>query len=622
MASPPPILTIIAPGAAAYERTLDRSPFVVGRDAACDLVLDYGFLSRRHLVFEEGAVGWSVRSEGRNEVTLRGAPLVGARIVDEGDRLEMGPLVVVFDGARVPAPSTSPPGGVTIVLPVSDVMDAGAGSSGSSGSSGSRRQLVLLCAASGRLSGGQDPDDVARVAEGVVTDAIDARSAAIVEPDSVPGHVSRQLVEDALARGATLTVDDANATLSPSASIVANRIGPAIVSPLGAPSRGVLYVDRVAGAAPFSSEDAAFVTVLAQLAGAALASARNKADLVRSRDRIDAQRKELNRDIERRGRFGELIGSSAPMKILASKIAKVAPTDATVLIHGETGAGKELVAREVHHRSARADASFFALNCAALPDTLVESELFGHKQGAFSGADRDRKGLFELAAGGTVFLDEIGELPAAAQAKVLRAIDAKEILPLGEARPLKIDVRLVAATHRDLQVEVAEGRFRQDLYFRLNVFPMTLPPLRDRLDDVPALVDHFVASSTIAKQRRLQPATRDAIDALMTYSFPGNVRELAHIVERAAIMADDGEALDVSHLPDEVAAVPSAGTPPATGSRVASLRQAVADFERALILRELERDGFNRTQCAKRLKVSLRAFMDKLKKYDIREEPR
>jgi transcriptional regulator with GAF, ATPase, and Fis domain len=372
----------------------------------------------------------------------------------------------------------------------------------------------------------------------------------------------------------------------------------------------------------------AIATVLAHLLGPALDAARRNVEAALQQERLSAQRAELTRDIERRGRFGELVGASPSMRKMAAAIAKVAPTDTTVLVHGETGSGKELVAREIHQRSPRAEGPFFAINCAALPETLIESELFGHRRGAFSGADKDRRGIFELAEGGTVFLDEIGELPLLAQAKVLRFLETREVLPLGGERTIKVDVRLVAATHRDLVAEVSKSRFRQDLLFRLNVFPVTIPALRNRLEDVPALVEHFLGKNPEAQKKGLRAAAPEALAALCGYAYPGNVRELAHIIERAAILADEGGTIETTHLPDDVlSAAPSeAGSAAAEVVSEAAmpaeppktLRGAVEAFERALIIHELERDGWNRTRTARRLEISLRAFMDKLRRYAIK----
>ena len=620
-----PLLTITH-GDAVMEKPVDRSPFVLGRDPSCDFTLHYPWLSRRQLVFDEVDGQWHVHTESRNEVILDGARLDGRQPVADGACILMGPLTVNFStAARAPAPPQARAAdSVTLSVSIAEVF-------GGDRTRG-QRHLAVLGEISGQLAGAEDAGSAAAQAASAVSRVLNARASAVVTLDGAtptmlgsagvpPEQVSQSLTERALTDGVTLVVDHAP-SVTDAASLVSQSVGPAVVAPLGPPSKGVLYVDRKLGAAPFTAEDAAFCTVLAHLLGSSLAAAAKAASVIVARDRLADERTELRRDIARRGHFGSLIGSSEPMKRVATSIEKVAPTDATVLILGETGAGKELVARETHHRSKRAEGPFFALNCAALPEALIESELFGHKRGAFTGADRDRRGVFELAEGGTVFLDEIGELPLSAQAKVLRVLDAKEILPLGGAHPVAIDVRLVAATHRDLVAEVEAGRFRQDLLFRLNVFPIKLPPLRDRREDIPPLVAHFLADHGEAKRKRLGPATDRALAALRGHDFPGNVRELAHMIERAVILADDGDAIDIDHLPDEIAGGPAttaeAAVLPADDQPVTSLRAAVAAYERQLIARELDRDGWNRTATAKRLEISLRAFMDKLKRYELK----
>jgi transcriptional regulator with GAF, ATPase, and Fis domain len=468
----------------------------------------------------------------------------------------------------------------------------------------------------------------------VIRRAITSRVVAVLGGDASGAHalahagaalprLSKSLLARAESSGGTACVDDASAFRADQGhSAAMSGVGPALVSALGPPARGFVYLDRAIGEAPFAPQDAAFVTVLAHLLGAALAAAERQSAL-------DAERRELRRDIDRRGGYGDLIGASAPMQRLALALDKVAPTEATVLVTGETGSGKELVARELHRRSARRDGPFFALNCAALPEALIESELFGHKRGAFSGAERDRRGVFELAERGTLFLDEIGELPLSAQAKVLRALDAREVLPLGGGMPIPIDVRLVAATHRDLQREVQERRFRQDLLFRLKVFPVHVPPLRERLEDLRLLVAHFFARNAEARHKRLGAPSRATLDALAEHGFPGNVRELAHLVDQACIMAEPGEVLDVSHFSDEIfarpaplprtAAAPAAAVGPIAYPAPASLKEMAGAAEREILVRELAKDGWNKTRAAKRLEVSLRALMDKVKKYDIQE---
>lgn len=314
----------------------------------------------------------------------------------------------------------------------------------------------------------------------------------------------------------------------------------------------------------------------------------------------------LRHQLERAEGTPKLIGDSASMKQVKALIAKVAPTDSTVLIRGETGAGKELVARAVHEQSARCDKPFVAVNCGALPETLIESELFGHRKGSFTGADEHRVGLFEVASGGTIFLDEIGELPKPVQAKLLRVLESGEIRRLGENHNIEIDVRVIGATHRDLEEMVRDGGFREDLLFRINTFEIFLPPLRDRIEDIPQLVFHL-AKRLRPKLRRLSDLfTEDAVEVLQGHPWSGNVRELANVVEHALILAGE-ERIGPEHLPRRFAerqlreAVIS--SIPATTLR---------DLETQAILKALERHGGNKPAAARDLGISLKTLYNKL----------
>ncbi|HJR62939.1 MAG TPA: sigma-54 dependent transcriptional regulator [Gemmatimonadaceae bacterium] len=306
------------------------------------------------------------------------------------------------------------------------------------------------------------------------------------------------------------------------------------------------------------------------------------------------------------GLTGEMIGTSPAMRQVRELIGRVAPTDARVLIMGESGTGKELVAAAIHHGSARRDRAFVRVNCAAIPRDLVESELFGHERGAFTGAMERRIGRFELAHRGTLLLDEVGDLGADAQAKLLRAIEAGEIERVGGGKPIPVDVRVLAATNMDLQRAVNEGRFREDLYFRLNVIPISLPPLRDRPDDVGPLVHHF---SRVYHARSGRPAPRwsaEAMELLQRYRWPGNVRELANIVERLAILhggheVTAGDVSGVLRLDGNEAAV--AQRLPAPAALDQPLSDALDEYERMLIARALSSAGGNVAEAARRLRT-------------------
>lgn len=300
-----------------------------------------------------------------------------------------------------------------------------------------------------------------------------------------------------------------------------------------------------------------------------------------------------------------LIGHTKSMDRVKTMIAKVAPTDSTVLIRGETGTGKELVARAVHDQSNRAASPFVAINCGALPETLIESELFGHAKGAFTGADEHRTGLFEVANTGTIFLDEIGELPKAMQAKLLRVIESREIRRVGENTTTQVDVRIVCATHRDIEEMVAEDEFREDLMYRINTFEIQIPPLRDRLEDIPDLATHLLKRFRPKAKPIEQQLTDDAIAALQAHVWPGNVRELANVIEHATILGDEGP-IGAAQLPSNFSRRQLTLAAKTRGP--VTLKQLELDA----IHEALERNDGNKPQAAEELGISLKTLYNKL----------
>jgi transcriptional regulator with GAF, ATPase, and Fis domain len=300
-----------------------------------------------------------------------------------------------------------------------------------------------------------------------------------------------------------------------------------------------------------------WLRTVADHTAAAIATARAFEQVEELRAKLELENEYLREEVTRAGAFGELIGQGPALEAVARQIDLVAPTDTAVLILGESGTGKELVAREVHRRSKRAARPLVKVNCAAVPRELYESEFFGHAKGAFTGALRDRAGRFELADGGTLFLDEVGEIPLELQAKLLRVLQEGELERVGEERTRKVNVRLVAATNRDLRAEVEAGRFRRDLYYRLSVFPVELPPLRQRTEDVPLLAEHFLAQSARKLGRPRPRLTLANVQQLQRYHWPGNVRELQHVIERAVITADGGRlTIELPAAPTEPATAP------------------------------------------------------------------
>jgi sigma-54-dependent transcriptional regulator len=348
---------------------------------------------------------------------------------------------------------------------------------------------------------------------------------------------------------------------------------------------------------------------------------------------LDASNRHLTRENRRlreqtisvATRANGLIARSPAMKSVLELVAKVADSHVTVLVLGETGTGKEVIARLLHATSSRRDAPFVAQNCAALPADLLESELFGHRKGAFTGAIADKQGLFAAADGGVLFLDEIGDLPLGLQSKLLRVLQDGEVRPLGATTGQRHDVRVIAATNVDLRSRVADGRFREDLFYRISVFPIVLPPLRQRPDDISALADHFLAQF---RQQRGTPAIRitpEALDVLLQYKFPGNVRELRNIMERAAILAPPGAPIGIEDLPPELlpgrSSIPMADLAlPATGAPDGDpglLRNDLQRFEARAIAQALQSNGGNRTRAARALGLSRRTLQEKISRYGL-----
>ena len=314
------------------------------------------------------------------------------------------------------------------------------------------------------------------------------------------------------------------------------------------------------------------------------------------------------------GAAGELVGSSPELMEVFKTVGRVAPSAATVLITGESGTGKEVVAREIHAASGRARGPFVAVNCAAIPEALLESELFGHTKGAFTGATAERQGLFEEAHEGTLFLDELGDLPVPLQVKLLRALQEGEVRRVGDNAPRSVDVRLVAATARDLEADVAEGRFRADLYYRVNVVRIHLPALRERSEDIPELVRHFVDRFNRRLGVHVTGVSAAAMRALVEYPWPGNVRELENVVERAMVLTD-GPQLGVEQLP--TLAAPAQKTDASASPLDLSVKRRTEELERALIKEALERTRNNRTRAAKLLDLSHRALLYKIRDYGL-----
>ncbi len=333
------------------------------------------------------------------------------------------------------------------------------------------------------------------------------------------------------------------------------------------------------------------------------------------RESLRRENRALKQEIRTKSQFEEILSKSPSMQAIFKTIAKVADFKTTALITGESGVGKELVARALHARSTRRSGPFVAVNCGAIPENLLESELFGHRRGAFTDATSDKSGLFEQATGGTLLLDEIGELPLSLQVKLLRVLQEEHIRRLGDTKDIKVDVRIVAATHRDLSAETKAGRFREDLFYRINVLHVHIPPLRERREDVPLLVDHFVARNNARFGTNIRGLDPEARRLMLEYAWPGNVRELENTVERAMVLAES-DLIGPDDLPDRVR---EARDPIQMHlmSQELSIKKTSRIIEEILIRRALQKTKGNRTRAAEILEISHRALLYKIKDYGV-----
>jgi Nif-specific regulatory protein len=406
-----------------------------------------------------------------------------------------------------------------------------------------------------------------------------------------PVAVSRTLVTMAIAKNTAIFTDDLTMSeeFSGLSSLNLRKVDSVIAVPLSneGVAIGALYLESVHAGRRLNRQHVEFAVVIAEYAGKALETANRLKTL-----KEDNQRLQTALHLEH-----NMIGCSSPMQQISERIARIAQTDATVLVRGETGTGKELAARAIHQNSLRAGKPFEAINCALLNDTLLQSELFGHERGAFTGAVALKKGKLELADGGTVFLDELGSLGEASQAMLLRVLQSREFQRLGGTRTLSVDIRIVAATNEDLETAIHKKTFRQDLYYRLNVVSLTMPPLRERRDDLPILADHFIELYTRKNKRVVKAVSPEAIRLLQAYDWPGNVRELENAIEHAIVFGSTDEVVP-EDLPESLVASNRA----AAGTDLA-YHDAVREAKRNIILSAMQNASGDYGQAAKRLGI-------------------
>jgi len=583
---------------------LDAEQLVIGREADNGITISDASLSRRHCAIVRDGTGWMVRDLG----SFNGTFVNGERITEgrlgHGDRLCLGGTDLLFHAeARELPPATvitELPNTATLRPDDSIYLNA---SAALPDRGRTQRDLQALVSIATRVAGLRERRRLECELLDAAFEVVPASEAAFVRVD--PGTGDCSVVEtrtrDArtaappsdtvlsvaiVRREALLTNAPLDQRLDGASSITGRLVTGVLAVPLFDESvvAGVLYLVTSSTTTTFDRLHLELVTALAGIGSLALKNVGRLESLLEETERLK-QRLRITH---------QMLGSSEAMQRVYKFVEKASGTDLTVLITGESGSGKELAARALHENSPRSARPFVAINCAAFPDTLLESELFGHERGAFSGAVAAKPGKLELANRGTVFLDEIGELSPAAQAKLLRVLQFREVDRIGAVRPVKVDIRIISATNRDLHREVKEGRFREDLLFRLEVLHLHMPPLRERRQDIPVLAEHFAAAG--AKRSRRGPVTLSAaaLRRLAAYDWPGNVRQLENAIERAIVMSDDAEI-----GPDDLPEVVEAASSEYVGE--SRFHSGVADAKRRLVTAALDETGGNVTEAARLL---------------------
>jgi len=587
----------------------------VGRVASNQIAISDPALSRRHCLLVQENGGYKIRDlESRNGTQVNGT-VITEQWLHHGDRIGIGDSLLLF---LVQDEEVSEPAGVvefeednlpmlaTVHLRPEDAVYLGAGPAvgEEAVSAALSRNLNALLKISQSVHSIHDARELQEQVLQSIFEVAPAEEGAILldrhgevisalardrSGSEASVKVSRTVVQQVMKSGIGILLNDVqNKTgYGDVKSLVASQVRSLLCAPLKVMDRvaGCIYVSTRTGDVPFKEDHLQLVTALAAIASVALDNV-NQLDWLRQENRRLTT--EINLD-------HNLVGDSPAIREVLQVLARVAPTETTVLIRGESGTGKELAARAIHNNSRRAEKPFVAINCAAITETLLESELFGHEKGAFTGAVTQKKGKLEFAQGGTVFLDEIGELPPGLQAKLLRVLQERELERVGGTRPIPVDIRVLAATNRNLEDAMKAGSFRQDLYFRLNVVALTMPALRDRKHDIPQLAAYLVEKHSQRCNRPAKPISEPARACLMSYDWPGNVRELENAIERAVVLSL-GDTLMLEDLPEQILDLN-----PSPDYSSAKYHSAVQDLKKKLILSAVKESNGNYTDAAKSL---------------------
>ena len=574
----------------------------IGRDPSNTIPLLDPAASRRHAILERAdSGGYLIRDLGSRNRTMVNDHTITEQVLSQGDRIQIGGSVFVyFDAGR---DDDELGGEGTVIVKAAEAIYLQPQTE-----SGERmvRDLELLLRFSRIASTIRDLRELQRLTLEMIREAVPAERAAVVLTDGgafevtedgiaesdVPQDISRTIIARVLEDGDAILSNNITSEdgMSGSESLILSKIKSALAVPLDVMGKriGLLYLESRSPQNSFDEQHLQLVAAFGAMAGLAIENARYTGWLEGENQRLKTELK-LEHD---------MIGESAAMKEMFAIIGRVSPTDATVLVLGESGTGKEMVAQAIHANGPRATKPFVAINCAAIPESLVESELFGHEKGAFTGATQQKKGRFEVGHGGTIFLDEIGDLPLAAQAKLLRVLQERHFERVGGTRSIPLDIRLIAATRWDLRDMVKTGKFREDLYYRLNVVTIRTKPLRDRRDDILPMAHHFLARHSAKVGRRIQGIAPRALKLLTQHEWPGNVRELSNLIEKAVVLGVS-DALVPEDFPDltENLNVPAADD--ATGA----FHHSVRDAKTAAIEKALEQANGNQAEAARALSV-------------------
>jgi len=616
-----PIITVLKGRRFEREFSFDKDHLFLGREDDNDLVLPDGSISRVHAKFVRDPSGWSIVDLNSTNGVFVNNNKVMETPVKEGDVLVVGEYTIFLRS----------------------VASEGIRTASLVGAIDSTQSLKLLFGLTRKFKSEAAVQESLEAMLESVMDIFQAQRGFILLRDPTTGQlgdpritrfagdsdqhlpVSKTVANRVLEQQAPLLITDVEADdfAHEAPSISTDQVRSIICAPLmkpSGPARGVVYLDSQIKIRVFTEDDLTLLKEFLEHASHLLGASEEARRLKRANRNLT----EITREVSRREHDTDsIVGSSSTMTELLGQLSDVAAEDVTALITGESGTGKELFAKAIHYRSRRATKPFVAVNLMALPKELIESELFGHEKGAFSGAVARKIGKFELAEGGTIFLDEVGELSLDIQVKLLRALEERSVVRIGGHEEVSLDIRLVSATNRDLDVEIKEGRFREDLYYRLNVFNIHLPALKDRREDLPGLVEHFLAHFNSKMGKAITGVESDAMSLIRAYDWPGNIRELKNVIERAFVV-EKSSRIQVKSLPfnlvrDRVLAEDAADceklSPEATGP--GSFEQAQGQFEKTFIVESLKKFGGNVTQTSKETGLPRRSLYRKLEKYGI-----